>query len=73
MAAFTGRTPSQVTGRGTGIDDDALARKVAAVERGLARTDLAGGPLQVLASVGGLEVAALAGFIVAGPPPGYPW
>ncbi len=66
VAAFTGRRASEVTGRGTGIDDDTLARKVRAVERGLARTDLDGEALPVLASVGGLEIAALAGFIVGG-------
>src|SRR5262249_58201300 len=38
VAAFTGRAAAEVTGRGTGIDDLTLARKVAAVEAGLART-----------------------------------
>ncbi|MBW3574516.1 MAG: nicotinate-nucleotide--dimethylbenzimidazole phosphoribosyltransferase [Actinobacteria bacterium] len=66
VAAFTGRPPVEVTGRGTGIDDDTLARKVAAVERGLAHTDLTAGALPVLASVGGLEIAALAGYLVGG-------
>lgn len=66
VAAFTGRPPVEVTGRGTGIDDDTFARKVAAVERGLARTDLTAGALPVLASVGGLEIAALAGYLVGG-------
>ena len=66
VAAFTGRPPAEVTGRGTGIDDDTLVRKVAAVERGLARTDLTAGALPVLASVGGLEIAALAGYLVGG-------
>jgi nicotinate-nucleotide--dimethylbenzimidazole phosphoribosyltransferase len=66
VAAFTGRAPSDVTGRGTGIDDPTLARKVAAVEAGLARTTLTDDPLAVLASLGGLEIAALAGFVVGG-------
>ena len=68
IAAFTGRTASEVTGRGTGIDDATLAHKVAVVETGLARAaadgTLGAGPLAVLASVGGLEIAALAGFVV---------
>jgi nicotinate-nucleotide--dimethylbenzimidazole phosphoribosyltransferase len=70
IAAFTGRPAAAVTGRGTGIDDDAMARKVAAVEAGLARLDA--GPsgttdaLGVLAEVGGLEIAALAGFVLGG-------
>jgi nicotinate-nucleotide--dimethylbenzimidazole phosphoribosyltransferase len=66
VAAFTGRPAAEVTGRGTGIDDPTLARKVAAVEAGLARTPLGDDPLAVLASLGGLEIAALAGFVVGG-------
>ena len=70
VAAFTGRPPVEVTGRGTGIDDTTWARKVAVVERALARAaadgTLDGGPLAVLASLGGLEIAALAGFAVGG-------
>ena len=70
VAAFCGRPPAEVTGRGAGIDDGTWARKVAVVERALARAGvdgtLAGGPLAVLASLGGLEIAALAGFVVGG-------
>ncbi|HMF83976.1 MAG TPA: nicotinate-nucleotide--dimethylbenzimidazole phosphoribosyltransferase [Acidimicrobiia bacterium] len=66
VAAFTGRAAAEVTGRGTGIDDLTLARKVAAVEAGLARTSRLDDPLAVLASLGGLEIAALAGFVVGG-------
>jgi nicotinate-nucleotide--dimethylbenzimidazole phosphoribosyltransferase len=67
IAALTGRRAREVTGRGTGIDDLRLARKVAVVERALARTaarDLE--PVGLLAELGGLEIAALAGFIVGG-------
>ncbi|MGX6602199.1 nicotinate-nucleotide--dimethylbenzimidazole phosphoribosyltransferase [Micromonosporaceae bacterium Da 78-11] len=65
-AVFTGATPAEVTGRGTGIDDETYARKVAVVTAALDRhapdpTD----PLGVLAAVGGLEHAALAGFLLA--------
>ena len=73
IAALTGLDPAAVTGRGTGIDDATWARKVAVVERGLDRAraegTLAGSrpdPLRVLASLGGLEIAALAGFVVGG-------
>jgi nicotinate-nucleotide--dimethylbenzimidazole phosphoribosyltransferase len=66
IAAFTGRSAPDVTGRGTGIDDATLARKVAAVEAGLARLAPDAGPVDVLAEVGGLEIAALAGFVVGG-------
>ena len=70
IAALAGRPAAEVTGRGTGVDDAVLARKVAVVERGVARAVAAGAgpsaPLLVLAEVGGLEIAALAGFVVGG-------
>jgi nicotinate-nucleotide--dimethylbenzimidazole phosphoribosyltransferase len=65
IAALTDRPASGVTGRGTGIDDDRLRRKTAlvaaAADRARARhgTDALG----ILAEVGGLEHAALAGFV----------
>jgi nicotinate-nucleotide--dimethylbenzimidazole phosphoribosyltransferase len=57
--------PRVVCGRGTGIDDEAHARKVAVVERALAvnATD-ATRPLAMLGAVGGLEIAFLVGLIV---------
>ena len=66
IAAVTGRPAAEVTGRGTGVDDAAWARKVSVVERALRRGPAAGAPLDLLAEVGGLEIAALAGFVVAG-------
>jgi nicotinate-nucleotide--dimethylbenzimidazole phosphoribosyltransferase len=66
VAAFTGRAAREVTGRGTGIDDPTLARKVAAVDAALARTPDRDDPIAVLASLGGLEIAALTGFVVGG-------
>ena len=65
IAAFTGATAELVTGRGTGVDDQTLARKVAVVAAALDRhrPDPAD-PVGVLAAVGGLEHAALAGFIL---------
>jgi nicotinate-nucleotide--dimethylbenzimidazole phosphoribosyltransferase len=65
IAAFTGRAPAEVTGRGTGVDDATLALKTAVVERGLARAQVTD-PIDVLAELGGLEIAALAGFIIGG-------
>jgi nicotinate-nucleotide--dimethylbenzimidazole phosphoribosyltransferase len=66
IAALTGRTASDVTGRGTGIDDATLARKVAVVEQALGRLGDNRDGRAVLAEVGGLEIAALVGFIVGG-------
>ena len=74
IAAFTGRSAGEVTGRGTGVDDAGLARKTAVVERAL--TLHAGavdaGPLETLAALGGYEIVALAGFIVGGAAAGVP-
>ena len=66
IAALTGLPAVEVTGRGTGIDDSRLALKVAVIERALARLGSDPAPLVALAEVGGLEIAALAGFITAG-------
>jgi nicotinate-nucleotide--dimethylbenzimidazole phosphoribosyltransferase len=65
-AAFLGVEPRAVCGRGTGLDDAGLARKVGAVERALAvnRPDPAD-PVGVLAAVGGLEIAFLTGVALA--------
>ena len=64
-SAFTGLDPALVTGRGTGLDDDGLAHKVAIVRAALERSRPdPRDPLAVLATVGGLEIAALVGLIV---------
>lgn len=65
ICAFTGKDAASVTGRGTGIDDETHTRKIAVVRRALA-VNPPGEPLHVLAGVGGLEHAALAGFILGG-------
>jgi nicotinate-nucleotide--dimethylbenzimidazole phosphoribosyltransferase len=65
VAAFTGASAGAVTGRGTGVDDDTLARKVALVERALRlHAPNPGEPLAVLAALGGLEHGAIAGFLL---------
>jgi len=68
VSAFTGRPASEVTGRGTGIDDATLERKTEIVAAACARLQAvpARDPKQTLAEVGGLEIAAMAGFMVAG-------
>ncbi|WP_204945965.1 nicotinate-nucleotide--dimethylbenzimidazole phosphoribosyltransferase [Micromonospora luteifusca] len=65
IAAFTGADALDTTGRGTGVDDPTYAHKVGVVRAALARhaPDPAD-PLGVLAAVGGLEHAALAGLIL---------
>ena len=66
-AAITGAPVEAVTGRGTGVDDAGHRRKVAVVERALRvnAPDPADG-LDVLARLGGFEIAGLVGVILAG-------
>ncbi|MDX2974399.1 nicotinate-nucleotide--dimethylbenzimidazole phosphoribosyltransferase [Kribbella solani] len=65
IATFTGATAAVVTGRGTGIDDVTLAHKTAIVEAALVRHAVpATEPLKALQAYGGLEHAALAGYIL---------
>jgi nicotinate-nucleotide--dimethylbenzimidazole phosphoribosyltransferase len=65
VATFTGADPAEVTGRGTGVDDQTLAHKVDVVRRALERHQPdAADPLGALAAVGGLEHAALTGYLL---------
>lgn len=65
-AVITGKTVTEVTGRGTGIDDEQLAHKVEVIKRALAvnRPDPRQ-PLDVLAKIGGFEIGGLAGVMLA--------
>jgi nicotinate-nucleotide--dimethylbenzimidazole phosphoribosyltransferase len=65
VSALCGCSPAGVTGAGTGIDEPQRQHKIAVVERALAvnRPDPNDG-LDVLARVGGFEIAGLAGLIL---------
>lgn len=66
FAALYGGKPASWVGRGTGVDDKGLARKIEAVELGLKRHEhLLHDPLEVLRCFGGRETAAMAGAIIA--------
>lgn len=64
-SALLQKPVAQCTGRGTGIDQEGWKRKIAVIEQALAkhRPD-ADRPLDVLASVGGLEVAGMVGCFI---------
>jgi nicotinate-nucleotide--dimethylbenzimidazole phosphoribosyltransferase len=65
-AAMTGLPVSQVVGRGTGIDDQVLERKIKVIEQALAVNQPdANDPMDVLRKVGGLEIAGLVGVMIA--------
>ena len=64
-AVFTGKPVADVTGRGTGIDDDTHTHKVAVIERAIQVNEPnPKDALDVLAKVGGLEIAGIAGLII---------
>ncbi|MFI2201264.1 nicotinate-nucleotide--dimethylbenzimidazole phosphoribosyltransferase [Streptomyces sp. NPDC020192] len=67
ISVFTGADPAEVTGRGTGINDETLARKTEVVRRALEfhQPDPAD-PLGVLAAIGGFEHAAMVGLLLGG-------
>lgn len=73
IAAFSGLPVRSLTGRGTGVDDEGLTRKIRAIEAGLRvnRPDPSD-PIDVLAKVGGFEIAALAGLVIGGAACGIP-
>lgn len=65
MVALTGADVSQAVGRGTGIDDERLLHKQQVVRTAIATNKPDGSdPLDVLAKVGGLEIAGLVGVIL---------
>lgn len=66
-AVLLGKNPAEVTGRGAGLSDAGLVRKIAAIEQAIAlnRPDPAD-PVDVLAKVGGLDIAGLCGVFLGG-------
>ncbi|MFJ7076527.1 nicotinate-nucleotide--dimethylbenzimidazole phosphoribosyltransferase [Streptomyces sp. NPDC098781] len=67
ISVYTGAEPAEVTGRGTGINDETLARKTEVVRRAIEvhQPDPAD-PIGVLAAVGGFEHAAIVGLLLGG-------
>jgi nicotinate-nucleotide--dimethylbenzimidazole phosphoribosyltransferase len=65
-AALLGGGASRWAGRGTGVDDDGLSRKRAAIEAALNfHREILGDPLAVAAALGGRELAAISGAVLA--------
>jgi len=64
-AVITGKNVAELTGRGTGLDDEQLKHKIAVIERALAvnRPDKDDG-IDILAKVGGFEIGGIAGLIL---------
>jgi nicotinate-nucleotide--dimethylbenzimidazole phosphoribosyltransferase len=70
-AALFGGTGTDWAGRGTGIDDAGLARKVSAIDSGLAR-HASSDPLAAACALGGRELAAILGATFAARQRGIP-
>ena len=66
-SVLLGLPPEMVTGRGAGLSDSGLERKVSAIRQAIRinRPD-AGDPIDVLAKVGGFELAGMAGAYLGG-------
>lgn len=64
IAALTGKPPMQVTGKGSGIDDASLAHKIRVIEDALARVVGRSDPFEIGRALGGLEILAMAGFVI---------
>ena len=65
-AAITGRSVQEIAGRGTGVDDAGLQRKITAIQKALdVNHPNAEDGLDILAKVGGFEIGGLAGAILA--------
>jgi nicotinate-nucleotide--dimethylbenzimidazole phosphoribosyltransferase len=61
---FTKATAEQVTGRGSGIDDETYVRKKEIVDNLIAKVKNEKDSIKVLADIGGIEIAALTGYIL---------
>lgn len=66
LAAMSGRNVAELVGKGTGIHDEAVKHKRAVIERALMlHQPNASDPLDLLTKIGGLEIAAMAGAMLA--------
>ena len=66
-AVLLGRPAAEMAGRGAGLSDEGLHRKIHAIERGIAvNHPNAADPLGVLAALGGFDIAGLCGVFLGG-------
>lgn len=72
-SVLLGRTPEQVTGRGAGLSTEGLQRKIQVIEKAIAmHKPNPADPIDVLAKVGGFDIAGLAGIYLGGAAFGIP-
>ncbi len=66
-AALFNMDAAEVTGRGAGLSDEGLKRKISVINESVKKYDLYGAsPLEVLSKVGGLDIAGLVGLCIGG-------
>lgn len=66
-SALLGLAPEETVGRGAGLSDEGLARKISAVRRALeVNGSGAGDPIDLLSRLGGFDIAAMAGLFLGG-------
>lgn len=65
MAALCTLPPSYCAGRGTGLDDAGVQHKIAVIEQALQRHASAQSPTEILACLGGFEIAMMTGAMLA--------
>lgn len=66
-AVLLGLSPSEVTGRGAGLDSAGLERKISAVERAIAlHKPSADRPIELISKIGGFDIAAMTGLFLGG-------
>ena len=69
FCAYLGLRPVDITGPGTGLSSEGVRRKIRVIEQALAlHRDVIGrgDPMEILAALGGFEIATLAGILVGG-------
>ncbi|MEJ7635099.1 nicotinate-nucleotide--dimethylbenzimidazole phosphoribosyltransferase [Aeromicrobium sp.] len=73
IAASFGLPAAEVAGRGTGVDEDGLARKISVIQQALDRAgDRSADPVDTLTALGSADLAASAGFMAAAARAGVP-
>jgi nicotinate-nucleotide--dimethylbenzimidazole phosphoribosyltransferase len=67
MAALLPARPAELTGKGTGLDEEGLKRKIKVVEKAIeVNREAMDGPIPTLAALGGLEIAGICGLCLGG-------
>ncbi len=73
IAVFSKLPVADLTGRGTGIDDEGLKLKIEVIEKGIELNQPdPSDPIDVLSKVGGLEIGALGGLVIGAAAHGIP-